>query len=135
MFMYKRTIRVQDTDATGVLYFANQLQIGMEAFEEFLTAQGFSIHEMVAQKKFLLPVVHAEADFSAPLYLGDQLEVTLTFSRIGNRSFTHTSDILKGGKKVGTATIIHAVLCPKKGKSIPIPPILKSLFNLSRRPV
>ena len=32
MYSYKRIIRVQDTDATGVLYFANQLQIGLEAF-------------------------------------------------------------------------------------------------------
>ncbi|MBF5058642.1 acyl-CoA thioesterase [Candidatus Neptunochlamydia vexilliferae] len=129
MFTYHRTIRVQDTDATGVLYFANQLQIGMEAFEEFLASQGFSLNEMIEKKKFLLPVVHAEADFAAPLYLGDQLEVTLSFSHIGNRSFTHTSDILKGGKKVGTVTIIHAVLCPKTKRATPIPLELSKIFT------
>ena len=53
MFVYQRKIRVQDTDATGVLYFANQLQIGLEAFEEFMHTQGFKIGEMIQKNKFL----------------------------------------------------------------------------------
>jgi len=86
MFIYRRTIRVQDTDATGVLYFANQLQIALEAFEEFLLTQGFSFGEMVRKKQFLLPIVHTEGDFFAPLTLGDQIEVHLSFSKIGTTS-------------------------------------------------
>ena len=51
MFIYHRLIHVQDTDATGVLYFANELQIALEAFEEFLLTQGFSIGEMVRKNE------------------------------------------------------------------------------------
>jgi len=121
MFIYRRTIRVQDTDATGVLYFANQLQIGLGAFEEFLLTKGFSIGEMVKKNKFLLPIVHTEGDFFAPLMIGDQVEVTLTFPKIGTTSFTHASEIYKKGEKVGTASIVHVVFCPTQKGAIPIP--------------
>jgi len=128
-FKYKRVIRVQDTDATGVLYFANQLQIGLEVFEEFLLQKGFSLGEMVSKGKFLLPIVHADADFMAPLIIGDTIEVTLAF-QVGTTSFTHSSDILKDGKKVGAVSIVHVVYCPQIKSSIPIPSELKKLITL-----
>jgi len=126
-FKYKRVIRIQDTDATGFLYFANQLQIGLEAFEEFLLQKRFFLGEMVRKGKFLLPIVHAEADFMAPLIIGDIIEVTLTF-QMGTTSFTHASDILKAGERVGSVSIIHAVYCPKTKSSMPLPPEFKELF-------
>lgn len=128
MFVYQRKIRVQDTDATGVLYFANQLQIGLEAFEEFLHNQGLKVGEMIQKKKFLLPIVHAEADFFAPIYLSDELELNLTFPKIGTTSFTHASDVMKKGEKVGTVSMVHVVYCPVQKQSIPLPEELKKLF-------
>lgn len=128
MFTYVRKVRVQDTDATGVLYFANQLQISLEAFEEYLMIQGFSIGEMVKKNIFLLPIVHTKADFFAPIHISDVLEVTLTFPKIGTISFTHASEILKGGEKVGTVEIVHVVYCPEKKVGIPIPEELKKIF-------
>ena len=83
MFTYLRKIRVQDTDATGVLYFANQLQIGLEAFEEYMHTQGLKVGKMIMEKNFLIPIVHAEADFFAPIYLSDELQLNLTFPKIG----------------------------------------------------
>lgn len=126
-FRYKRIIYVQDTDATGVLYFANQFKIGLEAFEEFLLDKGFSFNKMVNKKDFSLPVVHAEADFIAPLFMGDAIEVTLTF-QMGTTSFTHFSNILKEGKEVGTVSIVHVVYSSATKSSIRIPPQLKQIL-------
>jgi len=129
MFIYHRTVRVQDTDATGVLYFANQFQIALEAFEEFLLTQGFSFGEMVRKNQFLLPIVHTEGDFFAPLTIGDQVEVHLSFSKIGTTSITHSSELFKQGRSVGTTSIVHVVYCPSKGEAIPIPQELKTLIT------
>lgn len=127
MFIYKRVIRIQDTDTTGALYFANQFQIGLEAFEEFLFIKDFSLSKMIIQKKFFFPVVHAEADFFAPLYVGDLIKVTLSFE-LGHTSFKHHSDIFKEKKKIGDVSIVHAVVCPDSKSSIPIPDALKTLI-------
>lgn len=129
MYKYKRVVRVQDTDATGVLYFANQLQIGLEALEDFFDSRGIPIGRMIEKKDYLLPVVHVEADFFAPIHVGDILELTLTFPKIGVTSFTHASDVFKKGKRVGTVTIVHVVYCPKKKKGVPVPQKIKKLFT------
>ena len=86
MFLHKHTVQMKETDATGCLYFVNQIQIAMEAFEKFLQTRNFSIASMLKEKKFILPVVHTEADFFSPLQIGDELEVKLDLI-FGKKSF------------------------------------------------
>ena len=129
MFVYHRVVRIQDTDATGVVYFANELQMGLEVFEEFLLIKGFSLGSMVRQGKFFLPIVHTKADFKAPLFVGDKVELTLNFPHIGTTSFTHASTLRKEGKEVGEVLIVHAVYCPKAQQAIPIPDELRSCLT------
>ena len=121
MFSYKRVIRIQDTDATGVIYFANLLQIGLEAFEEFMRSQGFSLKEMIRSKSFLLPIVHTEADFFFPLTVGDEVDINLTIKKIGTSSFTHCSDFILKEKNTGTCSIVHVAFSPSEKTSIPLP--------------
>ena len=127
-FIYERIIRVQDTDATGVLYFANQLQISLEAFEEFMRESGFSLTKMVEEKKYLLPIVHSEADYFLPCTVGEKIVVALKFTRIGTTSFTYSTELKKEGRLIGTASIVHVVYCPKAQQSQPIPEKLKSIL-------
>lgn len=119
MFLYKRTVRVEDTDATGFIYFANILKMGLEAFEELLYDQKFSLRKMMESKKFLLPIVHSEADFFSPLKVGDRVDILLKVTQIGTTSFTHSSEfMLKEGKKVGKTSIVHVAFSPELQKSI-----------------
>jgi len=128
-FVYERVIRVQDTDATGVLYFANQLKISLEAFEEFMRKFGFSLTQMIQEKNFLLPIVHTEANFFLPLTVGEKVDVALKFTHMGTTSFTYQTELIKEGKVTGTASIVHVVYCPLKQEPQPIPEILKKILN------
>jgi len=127
-FKYRRIIRIRDTDATGVIYFANQLQIGLEAFEEFLLQNGFSLGEMIKRGDLLLPIVHVEADFMAPLVVGDVVEVTLDF-QIGTTSLSCFSELFKGELKVGTLSLVHVAYSPRTQSSIPIPDTIQKLIG------
>ncbi|MFS8118916.1 MAG: acyl-CoA thioesterase, partial [Microcoleus sp.] len=42
-FSYTRTVRFQDTDAAGVVYFANVLAMCHEAYEASLAASGINL--------------------------------------------------------------------------------------------
>ena len=121
MFTYERRIRIQDTDASGCIYFANQLQIGLEAFEDFLYSKGCSLQDEMEKRDFLFPIVHAEADFFAQIFLGDLLCLRLTFPNVGTSSFTHASEVFVEEKKVGFVKIVHVMYCPIEKKKIPIP--------------
>jgi 1,4-dihydroxy-2-naphthoyl-CoA hydrolase len=76
-FIYHRTVRFQDTDAAGVVYFANVLAICHEAYEMSLATAGINLRSFFSGVDFAVPIAHASVDFLKPMYCGDQLEIHL----------------------------------------------------------
>jgi 1,4-dihydroxy-2-naphthoyl-CoA hydrolase len=77
-FFYQRTIRFQDTDAAGVVYFANTLAMCHEAYEASLIAAGIEVRQFFKAGAIAVPIVHAEADYLRPAFCGDRHEIRLT---------------------------------------------------------
>lgn len=125
-FVYKLTIRLRETDATGVLYFADQFKLALEVFEAFLTASGYSLKAILADSKFLTPIVHAESDYFAPLTVGDAVEVQCTVSHVGSSSFTCSYEFFNLQEElVGKTSLVHVAVSKETKKSIPIPEELR----------
>ena len=76
-FTYTRTVRFQDTDAAGVVYFANVLVMCHEACEESLAASGINLKTFFSNPSVTIPIVHASVDFLRPMFCGDQLLINL----------------------------------------------------------
>ncbi|MCL1466210.1 acyl-CoA thioesterase [Argonema galeatum] len=72
-FSYTRTIRFQDTDAAGVVYFANILAICHEAYEESLAKSGTNLKSFFSSSAVAIPIVHASVDFLSPMFCGDKI--------------------------------------------------------------
>ena len=90
-FTYTRTIRFQDTDAAGVVYFASVLSICHEAYEESLAASGVKIRAFFSKSSSVaMPIVHASADFFRPMFCGDKILVDLTPKYMGDDYFEVT---------------------------------------------
>lgn len=115
MFEYKTRVRMRHTDATGHLFFSEQFNLALEAFEEFLDS--IDVEEQ-------MPIVHAEADYKKPLKLRDPLKIQLSIKRIGNTSFTvlYLLYNLKTHEEVGRVVIIHVCTdsLTKKPVSLPV---------------
>jgi 1,4-dihydroxy-2-naphthoyl-CoA hydrolase len=77
-FIYHRTIKFQDTDAAGVVYFTNVLNFCHEAYEASLADTGIDLQEFFSGVKAAVPIAHASVDFLRPLYCGDRVAVHLT---------------------------------------------------------
>ena len=71
-FTYKRTIRFQDTDAAGVVYFANVLNICHEAYEDSLVESGIKLKSFFQSTSTAITIVHASVDFFKPMFCGDK---------------------------------------------------------------
>ncbi len=129
MFIYRTQVRLKDTDATGVLYFAEQFKFALEAFESFLQDRGFAWRDLMSSKYFL-PVVHAQSDYMAPLMVGDPLEVTFSVGKIGTSSMTlqYTFRDPDRDVEVGRATIIHVAVDKVTRESVPIPDFLRTIL-------
>lgn len=130
LFRYNRIIRLQETDATGVLYFAEQLKIALEAFEDFLIHKGFSLNQLI-ESPYLMPVVHAEADYFAPLKVGDRVNISVALHRLGEKSFTlhYVFHDPVRAIDVGTVTLIHVTVDGKTRSSLPIPESILLLLH------
>jgi 1,4-dihydroxy-2-naphthoyl-CoA hydrolase len=76
-FVYHRTVRFQDTDAAGVVYFANLLSMCHEAYEESLRVAGIELQSFFQSQDLAVPIVHAEVDFMQPLHCGEALRIQL----------------------------------------------------------
>lgn len=130
MYIYTTTVRLQDTDATGVLYFSQQLKLSLEAFEQLLKEGGFSLRALLTSP-YLLPIVHVESDYKKPLRVDDEIEIRLHVEKIGTSSFTIQYQIwdIKEMHEAGSAKIVHVVMLKETGKSTPIPEALLTLLH------
>jgi YbgC/YbaW family acyl-CoA thioester hydrolase len=121
---------MHETDAGGVLFFANQFKLVHDAFEAFLESKGITIKDLLANKAFLLPIVHAETDFKAPLRVGYRVVVRLKVKKTGNTSFTLAHEIFKEGMELtGSGETVHACIDKNSSAKIPLPIELMEIFR------
>ncbi len=109
-------IRLRDTDATGVIYFTELMRLALEVLEE-----QFSLKKMLEQEKFLLPIVHAEADYFSPVTVGDDIDIKPSVKKIGTTSVTLHYQFWKEQEKVGEVTIVHVAVSTLNKSAISIP--------------
>ena len=64
-----------DTDQMGVVYYGNYFTLFERARNELMRACGYTYKDCEAEG-FLLPVLHAEADYKSPARYDDLLEVS-----------------------------------------------------------
>ena len=86
-FIYRRTINFRDTDAAGVVYFANGLSICHEAYEASLTASGIDVKSFFGAKSIAVPITHASIDFFKPMFCGDRIAIYLAPEYLSPESF------------------------------------------------
>lgn len=127
MFVYKTQIRLHDTDAAGILFFAHQFSIIHDAYELLLEKLGFSFPTMLNKKPYFLPIVHAESDYKAPLFVGDKIIIRVQMGDIGETSFCFLYTIHNQKKVlVGTAKTVHVTIDKNKRSKIPLPKEIRS---------
>jgi acyl-CoA thioesterase FadM len=124
------TIRLQDTDCTGVLYFIHQLRMAQGAFEEFLDLSGLPLKKVLASRNYLLPLVHVEADYLFPVQVGDELEIQLSVVKVGTTSFSLQGSFYNSSLKreVGRVLLVHVVVSKEDRSAIPVPNELKDII-------
>ncbi|NET73956.1 MAG: acyl-CoA thioesterase, partial [Sphaerospermopsis sp. SIO1G2] len=93
VFIYSRTVKFSDTDAAGVVYFANTLSICHEAYEESLKQSGINIKAFFTHPTVAFPIVHANVDFLRPVYCGDDLVISLIPQKISVDKFNINYEI------------------------------------------
>lgn len=123
-FTYARTVRFQDTDAAGVVYFANVLAMCHEAYEESLVASGINLRVFFSHPDVAIPIVHASIDFRRPMFCGDLLHIQLAPQRLNEREFEIAYQLLEASESkqvLAKAMTKHVCINPADRTKTPLP--------------
>jgi 1,4-dihydroxy-2-naphthoyl-CoA hydrolase len=126
-FNYSRTVRFADTDAAGVVFFANYLAICHEAYEESLAAAGIELQGFFKNTGVVVPIARSEAAYLRPLQPGDKLRISVAPEALSENSFAVRFEIFRVGAVEKIAARIrteHVATSPVKRERVPLPPAL-----------
>ncbi len=131
MRVHKYTVRMNDTDAAGRIYFADQFRIAHESFEVYLASIGHHFGRFLTEYPFMIPIVHAKADYKVPLFVGDNLRIELTVGRIGKSSFTLNYRLNREPDEilVGTVSVVHATIDKSTKLPCPVPEAMTKILE------
>jgi acyl-CoA thioester hydrolase len=65
----------EDTDAAGIVFYANYLKFAERGRTEYLRAHGFENRSLMTKDNLVFVVRHLDADYLAPARLDDILKV------------------------------------------------------------
>jgi len=100
-FRWPIRIYWEDTDAGGIVYYANYLKFMERARSEWLRSLGIEQTELKEREGLMFVVVRAEVDFRTPARYGDLLQATCEVAESRRASLTFKQDIVRGIENAG----------------------------------
>ena len=126
-FKHKIKVYYEDTDAGGVVYYANYLKFLERARSEALSEVGLSNLKIKKDYGALIVVKSCNIDFNKSAHLEDKLRINSFVTSFTKTSFIMSQSIYRN-KDIIVKSKVHLVFINEKSKPIKIPEnILKNL--------
>ena len=126
-FNHKIKVYYEDTDAGGVVYYANYLKFIERARSDALSEVGLSNLKIKKDYGALIVVKSCNIDFNKSAHLEDILRINSNIISFSKTSFT-MNQLIYRNKDIIAKSKVHLVFVNEKSKPIKIPEkILKSL--------
>jgi acyl-CoA thioester hydrolase len=120
-FRWPVRVYYEDTDAAGVVYYANYLRFLERARTEWLASVGIALDRLEREHGVIFVVHRLEIEYLQPARLYDPLEVTLTPIEIGRSRLVALQDVLRDGITVVRAKVTLACLARASWRPVRIP--------------
>jgi len=115
----------EDTDAGGVVYYANYLKFMERCRTDWLRALGIDQVRLRAERRLQFAVVSVAVDFLRPAVLNDEILVTAELERLRGATIEFKQTIMRDDVQLIDASVRVACLDSDTLKARPIP---KDLF-------
>tara|TARA_Y100000768_G_scaffold194795_1_gene146169 strand:- start:13 stop:408 length:396 start_codon:yes stop_codon:yes gene_type:complete len=127
-FTYNTKVYYEDTDAAGIVYYANYLKFLERARSEAIYSIGLTNKQLLNDHGTVIIVKSCKIDYKKPAKFEDSLEIISKIKTIGKSSFT-MDQIIKRKEEIITESEIVLVTVNIEGKPIKIPDILNKFLN------
>ena len=119
-FFHNIKVYYEDTDAGGVVYYANYLRFLERARTEALFTIGFNNKKIKEDYGALIVVKSCNIEYKKPSYLEDELKIRSFVKSITKTSFFMSQFISRDDELIVEAKV-HLVFVDKNGKPIKVP--------------
>ncbi|HLW05573.1 MAG TPA: tol-pal system-associated acyl-CoA thioesterase [Azoarcus sp.] len=122
------TVRVyyEDTDAAGVVYYANYLRFCERARTEWLRSLGFAQHNLLQEQGIAFVVRSVQADYLAPARLDDVLTVEAQVVDIGPARLVFAQRVLRAEDVLFNSRVTIACVDTARNRPTRIPAAIRS---------
>ena len=127
-FFHKLKVYYEDTDAGGIVYYANYLKFLERARTEALVTLGFNNIKIKEDFGALIIVKSCNIEYKASAHLEDELSVRSFVKSVTKTSF-FMNQFISRGEDVIVEAKVHLVFVNKEGKPIKIPGTLFENFK------
>jgi acyl-CoA thioester hydrolase len=121
--VFNWTVRIyyEDTDAGGIVFYANYLKFFERARTEWLRAAGIGQQELLDSEAAAFVVRHASIDYVAPARLDDEIKLTTTIQKLGRASVHFLQQAWLGEQLLTTAKVKVGCVDAKTMRPRPLP--------------
>ena len=122
VFHWPVRIYYEDTDAGGIVFYANYLKFFERARTEWLRASGVNQQVLSENEGAIFVVKNANIDYHAPAKLDDVLDLTLSIEKLGRASVQFTQQAWLGDLLLASASVKVGCVDATSLRPRPLPP-------------
>jgi acyl-CoA thioester hydrolase len=111
----------EDTDAGGVVYYANYLRYLERGRTEWLRSLGVDQSQLLNEAGLAFAVRSVSVEYLKPARLDDQLAVVVEVESLGRAQVFFAQRIERNGEALVTASVRVACLDIRRGRAVAIP--------------
>ena len=128
-FYHNVKVYYEDTDAGGVVYYANYLKYLERARTEALSTIGLSNLQIKEKFGALIIVKSCNIEYKKSAHLEDKLTIRSFIKSVTKTSFFMNQIITKDDNTIANSQV-HLVFVNEKGKPIKVPEVIFKNFKL-----
>ena len=123
-FHFKVRVYYEDTDAGGIVYYANYLKFMERARTEWLRSVGVDQRSLMREQRLMFVVVSAEVKYHKPAEFNDELNVSCRVVSTTRTSLIFEQEVRRGdeqGELLVSGTLKAACVCADRRRPKAIP--------------
>jgi acyl-CoA thioester hydrolase len=128
IFAWPLRVYWEDTDAGGVVFYANYLKFFERARTEWLRSLGIEQQALSEETGVVFIVRSTSVEYNAPARLDDQIEIRTTIERVGPASVQFAQEAWRGELMLAAGAIRVGCVDRNTFRPTPIPaPVLATI--------
>ena len=133
-FQFAVRVFYEDTDAGGVVYYANYLKFFERARTEWLRSLGFEQQQLAREQSIFFVVRKVETDYFSSARLDDLLNVSVTVEKLGRVAVEFVQEIHCNGQLLTRCKTKVACVSGALFKPCALPDAVRNAMQNSQTP-